>query len=390
MSERDIYSQMGVSVSKKFLHEILGEIEGRVNENTFCKVLKLHGGTDPYVCCLHSDTAGTKTLLHYLYWRDTGDLSMWKYIAWDALAMNINDIACTGFTSKIIVNSIISRNTFYIPDEVIREIINGFYEAIEILNGLGLDIKHGGGETADVNDIIRTVDVGASVFSFTHESMIIKINISRGNYVVGIPSWGKTYYEPFALSGISCNGITALRHLLLSHQYRKYQESYETSLPQNLIYSGTITMDNITNEWKKELLSPTRFISPILHRIIKELGKEHITGIVHLTGGAHSKVLKFIKNKPLQISKKINTEKDIPPIFKIIMETNKMKINEMFKVFNMGYSIDIYTDSLNFAEKITKFVREEYGLSAFIYGYVEDALKPSVKITINGHSFIIE
>lgn len=372
---KNYYEHLGVSSSKKEINEI---IELKFPKDTFCVIHK----EENIVKCLHSDTCGTKPILHYLYWKDTGDLSWWKYLAWDALAMNINDISASGFTDNILANCIISRNKNLIPQEVIAEIIMGMFEAIEHLRGLGININHLGGETADVGDIVKTIDVGASVSSSLKEEELIKINIQKGDVIVSIPSWGKTYYEPLVLSGISCNGISLIRHVLLSKKYKNYPEAFDSFNPKNLIYRGSIDFKNdACPDFSTLLLSPTRFCTPILKELFKKFGKKYISGIIHITGGAHTKILHFIRGKKLKIYKEF---KDEPPyIFKLVEQTGYVSLEEMYSVFNMGYIMDIFVRNEQLGEEIASFIRETYSIPATIIGNVTQNESPCVEIQHN-------
>jgi len=381
------YEIRGVSHSKdsilKFVKKFFGE------QSTFCKITYMGNERDTaYV--LHSDTAGTKTLLHYIYWKETGDIEWWKYIAWDALAMNLNDIACSGFLDNIIVNSIISRNTHLIPDIIVEKIMEGTIECINMLRGMGVSIEHGGGETADVPDILKTIDVGCSVFAYQKSKDIIKINIEEGNVIVGIPSWGKTYYEPMALSGISCNGITSIRHELLSVKYRGWHETYSERIPEEYTYRGTIDMENIVCPNPSLFLSPTRIALPILKALKEIIELSELNGIIHITGGGHKKVLRFV-NKPVIIAKSFSMERDIPPLFRYIIDNGNISLKEMFSVFNMGLLMEIYVRDMETAQQICNFLTSWFNIPVKIIGEVIKSSiinSPCVEITLNGSTKI--
>jgi phosphoribosylformylglycinamidine cyclo-ligase len=321
---------------------------------------------------MHADGAGTKSALAYLYWKETGDISVWKGIAQDALIMNIDDLVCVGITDNIVMSSTIGRNKHLIPGEVISEIIKGNTETIQTLNDNGINIISSGGETADVGDITKTIIVDSTVFAREKRKNIIECNIKSGNVIVGLSSYGESTYEKSYNSGIGSNGLTSARHDILDKIYaKKYPETYCNKTRNDLIYCGN---NKLTDKCKthenigKLLLSPTRTYSPIIKKI-KSTCINKISGIIHCTGGGQTKVLNFVNNK--KIIK--NNLFEIPEVFEIIHRDTESSLKEMYEVFNMGHRMEIYCDTTT-AEEIID-ISKEFNVDAKIIGLVEDSSK---------------
>jgi len=295
---------------------------------------------------MHADTAGTKTSLAYLYWKETGDNSVWKGIIQDALIMNIDDLICVGATKNIIVSSTIGRNKNLIPGQVVSELIQGTSAYINELKKYGLDLYLAGGETADVGDIVRTLDVGFTTFARIKKEEVVDLNIKDGDVIVGLSSFGKATYENEYNGGMGSNGLTSARHDIFSNYLtEKYPESYDDLTPSQLIYSGSKKLTDVDEEtglsFGKLVLSPTRTYAPIINTVLQQCDRSAINGIVHCSGGAQTKVLHFAKN--IHIIK--NNLFEPPPLFRLIQEESDTDWKEMYKVFNMGHRMEIYTDS---------------------------------------------
>jgi phosphoribosylformylglycinamidine cyclo-ligase len=378
MNER--YSQRGVSASKEDVHNAIRNLDKGIFPHAFCKIIPDILGGDPEYCnIMHADGAGTKSSLAYLYWRETGDISVWKGIAQDALIMNIDDLLCVGATDNILVSSTIGRNKNLIPGEVIAEIINGTEALLAKLRSLGVNAHLTGGETADVGDLVRTIIVDSTVTCRMKRADVISNDkIRPGDVVVGLSSSGKAIYEDGYNGGMGSNGLTSARHDIFAYYLaEKYPESYDASMPTGLAYSGT---KKLTDEIKhvgmdagKLVLSPTRTYAPIIRDIL-EHHREHIHGMVHCSGGAQTKVLHFIDN--------LHVIKDnlfpVPPLFEMIQAESKSDWKEMYKVFNMGHRMEVYLDS-EWAEDII-ILSEKYNVDAQIIGHVEAS--EGAKVTI--------
>lgn len=364
------YDQRGVSPDKNEVHQAIKKLDHGLFENTFCKIISNPFSEKADDCMiLHADTAGTKTILAYLYWRETGDLSVWKGIAQDALVMNLDDMACSGATDKFVISNTILRNKKLIPGEVLQEIINGTIEFIDSMKKYGVSIHHAGGETADVGDVVRTVDVGYTALAHLNKSQVFENNIQPGDHILGIHSFGQSNYETEYNSGIGCNGLTSARHDVLDQSYADtYPESFDNAINKKLVYSGKYKMtDNYESHMIGKLLtSPTRTFLPFLKEMFTE-NMEGIHGIIHCTGGAHSKVIKFAKH--------VNIIKDnLPdpaPIFKIVQECSNTSNEEMYKVLNMGIRLELYGDPKALAR--AKAIASSLGLSNQFIGRVESS-----------------
>ena len=367
------YDMRGVSASKEDVHNAIKKIDKGIFPKAFCKIIPDILGGDPDYCnIMHADGAGTKSSLAYLYWKETGDLSVWKGVAQDAVVMNIDDLLCVGATDNILLSSTIGRNKNLIPGEVISAIINGTQEFLDELNRLGVNIISTGGETADVGDLVRTVIVDSTVTCRMPRSQVIdNANIKGGDVIVGLASFGKATYEDKYNGGMGSNGLTSARHdVFAKYLATAYPESYDHAVPEQLVYAGskrlTDSIEGVEVDAGQLVLSPTRTYAPIIKRILDTMRSE-IHGMVHCTGGAQTKVMHFVENK--------HVIKDnlfpIPPLFKLIKEESATDWKEMYKVFNMGHRMEIYTAEEN-AQQIIHIARE-FGVEARIIGHVEDA-----------------
>lgn len=384
VKENSRYESRGVSSDKSDVHQAIRKLDHGLYKNTFCKIL-----ADPFSnnvddnIILHADTAGTKTILAYLYWRETGDLSVWKGIAQDALVMNVDDMACSGAGEKFIISNTILRNKKLIPVEVLEAIIEGTLEFANMLKPLGVEIVHAGGETADVGDVIRTIDVGFTAYTRLLSNKVFVNRIQPGDLILGLGSSGQTSYEAEYNSGISCNGLTSARHDVLSKHYlSNYPESFDSSIDSSLVYCGkyrlTDQIDLGSNDKKtigELLLSPTRTFLPLLHLLAQD-GMEGIHGIIHATGGAHSKVLKFVQG--------VHIIKDqmpkAPVIFQLIKECSQASLEEMYKVFNMGIRLEIYGTAA--ALERVQALAKSFNIPQQIIGRVEGQESPIPTVTM--------
>lgn len=380
MSNR--YKLRGVSSDKEDVHEAIKNHDKGLFPKAFCKILPDYiGNSDEHALIIHSDGAGTKSSLAYIYWKETGDKSVWKGIAQDSIVMNVDDVACVGAVDKMVLSSTIGRNKNKIPGEIIKSIISGTDEVLSEYRNNGINIYSGGGETADVGDLVRTIIVDSSITARIRKDQIIdNSNITNGDVIVGLSSFGKSKFENKYNSGIGSNGLTSARHdVFEKYLATKYPESFDPEVPANLIYSGTKKIldkiDNSELNIGSLVLSPTRTYTPLLKIIFEKVGREKINGIIHCTGGGQTKILNFIDN--LHIIK--DNLFDIPPLFKLIQEESNTDPKEMYKVFNMGHRMEIYTDS-NTANKIIE-ISNSYDIEAKIIGKVQSS--KSKKLTIN-------
>ncbi len=366
------YNQRGVSASKEDVHNAIRNIDKGLFPNAFCKIIPDYLGNDPAYCnIMHADGAGTKSSLAYVYWRETGDLSVWKGIAQDALIMNVDDLLCVGATDNMLVSSTIGRNKNLIPGEVISAIINGTNELCEELSSLGVHIYPTGGETADVGDLVRTIIVDSTVTCRMKRSDVIdNARIQAGDVIVGLSSSGQASYEKEYNGGMGSNGLTSARHdVFANYLAKKYPESYDASIPADLVYSGgmrlTDEIEELGMEAGKLVLSPTRTYSPIISQLIKEL-KEYIHGMIHCSGGAQTKILHFLGNN-LKVVK--NQLFPVPPLFELIQKQSGTDWKEMYKVFNMGHRMEIYL-SEEHAQRVID-ISKSFRVDARIIGHVE-------------------
>ena len=376
------YSRRGVSASKEDVHNAIKKIDRGLFPKAFCKVVPDYLTNDEKYCLvMHADGAGTKSSLAYMYWKETGDISVWKGIAKDALIMNIDDLICVGVTDNILLSSTIGRNKNLINGEVISAIINGTEELIEDLNTHGISIKLTGGETADVGDLVRTIIVDSTVIGRIKRSDVIdNSNIEEGNVIVGLSSFGQATYEDQYNSGIGSNGLTSARHDVFNKILaEKYPESYDPLVPDDLVYSGSISLDQVFDgvdlDAGKLVLSPTRTYAPIIKSILEECDKKLIKGIVHCSGGAQTKILHFISEN-LHVIK--NNMFDPPMLFKLIQKESKTTWHEMYKVFNCGHRMELYVEP-QIADEIIN-ISGRFNVEGRIIGKVEKS--NSKKLTI--------
>jgi phosphoribosylformylglycinamidine cyclo-ligase len=381
MSSESKYSKRGVSSEKEDVHKAIRNIDKGLFPKAFCKIVPdLIGGDINYCNIMHADGAGTKSSLAYVYWKETGDLSVWKGIAQDAIVMNLDDLLCVGAYNNILLSSTIGRNKNHIPGEVISAIINGTEEVLEDLRNLGIGIFSTGGETADVGDLVRTIIVDSTVTArMKRNDIISNHNISAGDVIIGLASSGKTTYEKEYNSGIGSNGLTSARHdIFASYLASKYPESMDPALPGDLIYSGKMKLTDIPEGLNinigKLVLSPTRTYAPVIREVIETMHSE-IHGMVHCSGGGQTKIMHFVDNMHIV---KDNLFR-LPPLFKIIHEQSGTPWKEMYKVFNMGHRFEIYTNERN-AQAIIK-IAARLDLEAGIIGHCEPG--KGNKLTIN-------
>ena len=365
------YMMRGVSASKEDVHNAIKNIDKGLYPKAFCKIIPDILGGDPEYCnIMHADGAGTKSSLAYLYWKETGDLSVWKGIAQDALIMNIDDLLCVGAVDNILVSSTIGRNKLLVPGEVISAIINGTDELLEELREMGVGVYATGGETADVGDLVRTIIVDSTVTCRMKRSDVINnANIAPGDVIVGLASYGQATYEKSYNGGMGSNGLTSARHdVFAKYLAEKYPESYDAGVPSELIYSGGLKLtDGVEGspiDAGKLVLSPTRTYAPVVKKLLDAL-RPQIHGMVHCSGGAQTKILHFVEN--------VHVIKDnlfpIPPLFKTIQEQSGTDWAEMYKVFNMGHRLEVYLPE-EFAAEVIE-ISKSFGIDAQIVGRVE-------------------
>jgi phosphoribosylformylglycinamidine cyclo-ligase len=376
------YAQRGVSASKEDVHNAIKNIDKGLFPKSFCKIVPDYlTNDDDYCLVMHADGAGTKSSLAYMYWKETGDLSVWKGIAQDALIMNIDDLLCVGATDNIMLSSTIGRNKSKIPGEVLSAIINGTEELIEELKKFGVTIHSTGGETADVGDLVKTIIVDSTVTARVKRTDIIdNSNIKAGDVLVGLASFGQSSYETEYNGGMGSNGLTSARHDVFDkYLVNKYPESFDAAVPEDLVYSGAVKLtDKIENSplnAGKLVLSPTRTYAPIIKEILSKYTSDSIHGMIHCSGGAQTKILHFIDN--LHVVK--DNMFSVPPLFKLIQSQSKTDWKEMYQVFNCGHRMEIYT-SPEVAEDIIK-ISKSYQVDAKIIGRVEasDVKKLTIK-----------
>lgn len=365
------YNLRGVSASKEDVHNAIKNIDKGLYPKAFCKIIPDILGGDPDYCnIMHADGAGTKSSLAYLYWRETGDISVWKGIAQDALIMNIDDLLCVGATDNILVSSTIGRNKLLIPGEVISAIINGTDELLSELRNMGIGVYATGGETADVGDLVRTIIVDSTVTCrMKRNDVIDNSRIQAGDVIVGLASFGQATYEKTYNGGMGSNGLTSARHdVFAKYLAEKYPESFDSAVPEELVYSGNLKLtDRIEGtpvDAGKLVLSPTRTYAPVVKKILDNI-RTDIHGMIHCSGGAQTKILHFVDN--LRIVK--NKMFPVPPLFKTIHEQSGTDWSEMYKVFNMGHRLEIYLDEKLAGEVIE--ISKSFGIDAQIVGYVE-------------------
>lgn len=367
------YDLRGVSAAKEDVHNAIKNVDKGIFPHAFCKIIPDILGGDPEWCnIMHADGAGTKSSLAYAYWRETGDLSVWKGIAQDALIMNVDDLLCVGATDRMLVSSTIGRNKRLVPGEVIAAIINGTEELLETMRGYGVEIYGTGGETADVGDLVRTIIVDSTVTTRMRRDMVIdNANISDGDVIVGLASFGQATYESEYNGGMGSNGLTSARHdVFCKLVAERYPETFDAAIPDELVYSGTCKLlDAVAGtplNAGKLVLSPTRTYAPVVRRLLEEM-RPAVHGMVHCTGGAQTKIMHFVNGK--------HVVKDnlfpIPPLFDLIQKESGTDWAEMYKVFNMGHRLEVYTSPRHAQEVID--IARAFNIDARIIGHVENA-----------------
>ena len=374
------YMQRGVSASKEDVHNAIKNVDKGLYPQAFCKIIPdLLGGDPDYYNLMHADGAGTKSSLAYIYWRETGDLSVWKGIAQDALVMNLDDLLCVGATDNILLSSTIGRNKSLIPGEVIAEIINGTEELLEKLRQLGVGIYSTGGETADVGDLVRTIIVDSTVTCRMRRSDVVdNARIAGGDVIVGLASYGQASYEHQYNGGMGSNGLTSARHDVLGkYLAERFPESFDAAIPQDLVYSGSRSLlepvEGTPLNMGQLILSPTRTYAPVVAAVLREL-RPQIHGMVHCTGGAQTKVLHFVRGKHVVKDNLL----PVPPLFRIIAEESGASGEELYKVFNMGHRLEFYVPQEVASDVIA--ISQSFGIEAQVIGHVEDAATNSLTI----------
>ena len=375
------YNLRGVSSTKEDVHRAIKKLDKGIFPNAFCKIVPDYlSGSKNHCVVMHADGAGTKSSLAYIYWKETGDLSVWKGIAQDALVMNMDDLLCVGAINDILVSTTIGRNKNLIPGEIISEIINGVEEFISGMKKYGIKIHSTGGETADVGDVVRTIIVDSTVTCRMKRKDVIDEKIKTGNVIVGLSSFGKTKYEYDYNGGMGSNGLTSARHDVFSKIYaEKYPESFDVAIPNEVIYSGTKKLTDATEkkgvDAGKLVLSPTRTYAPIIKKVLEKHRKK-IHGIIHCSGGGQTKVLKFVEGVHIIKDNLFPT----PPLFKLIQQESKTEWKEMYQVFNMGHRMEIYTDEKTADQLIS--ISKSFGVDAQIIGRVEKSSNRKKCLTI--------
>lgn len=383
------YAQRGVSASKEDVHNAIKNVDKGLFPQAFCKIVPDYlTGDEEYCLVMHADGAGTKSSLAYMYWKETGDLSVWKGIAQDALIMNIDDLLCVGATDNIMLSSTIGRNKNKIPGEVISALINGSEELLQDLKGFGVTIHSTGGETADVGDLVRTIIVDSTVTARIKKTDVIdNANIKAGDVIVGLSSFGQATYESEYNGGMGSNGLTSARHdVFEKYLAHKYPESFDQEVPEDLVYSGskklTDSVDETDLDAGKLVLSPTRTYAPIIKKILSEYTNKDIHGMVHCSGGAQTKILHFVKD--LHIIK--DSLFEVPPLFKLIQQESKTDWKEMYQVFNMGHRMELYVPQ-EVANDIIE-ISKSFNVDAKIIGRVEES--DTKKLTIKSEFGLFE
>ena len=382
LSSSNKYAKRGVSFDKKDVHNAIKYIDKGLYPKAFCKIIPdIITNDDSYCLVMHADGAGTKSSLAYAYWKETGDMSVWKGISQDSLIMNIDDLICVGATKNIVVSSTIGRNKKLIPGEIIKNIIKGNEEVISNLNQFGMNITSAGGETADVGDLVKTIIVDSTIFCrMKKQDVIDNDNIEADNIIIGLASFGKAIYENAYNSGIGSNGLTSARHDVFNKKIKDlYPETYDNSLPESLTYSGSKNLtdkiiDSPLNAGKL-VLSPTRTYAPILNRIFNVIGRNKINGIIHCSGGAQTKILHFIDN--LHVIK--DNLFEIPIVFDLIQSESSTSWKEMYQVFNMGHRMELYVDN-KYSDEIIK-ISKSFGVDAKVIGRVESSTEKKLTIS---------
>jgi phosphoribosylformylglycinamidine cyclo-ligase len=389
MTTENNYEKRGVSASKEEVHNAIKNLDKGLFPNAFCKIIPdVAAGDADYCNLMHADTAGTKTSLAYIYWRETNDISVWKNIVQDAIVMNLDDMACAGCFDHFMLSSTIGRNKKLIPGEVLTAIIQGTSDFADFLKNLNFNVHLAGGETADVGDIVRVADIGYTAFSRMRRKDVFDIDIQEGAELVVLSSSGQSIYENEYNSGIGCNGLTSARHDVLEHIYAaKYPESFDPAIDEKYVYAGskkltdTLTIDGNSYPIGSLLLSPTRTYLPFIRSLFNQY-RSGLQGLIHCTGGGQTKVLKFLQQK--RIVK--NNLLPVPPIFELIQKESSTDWSEMFTVFNMGQRLEVYV-AKGLGNEIVKLA-ESFNINASIAGYVENAEQNEVRLESNHGTFI--
>lgn len=383
----DRYMQRGVSSGKEEVHAAISKIDKGLFPKAFCKIVPdVLGGDERYCTIMHADGAGTKSSLAYMYWKETGDLSVWKGIAQDAIIMNTDDLLCVGATDNILLSSTIGRNKNLIPGEVIAAIINGTEEVLQMLRDNGIGIYSTGGETADVGDLVRTIIVDSTVICrMRKDAVITNDGIRPGQVIVGFASYGQATYETEYNGGMGSNGLTSARHDVFAHYLaEKYKESYDPRLPSDLVYAGskklTDPIEGLSLDAGKLVLSPTRTYAPLMKKILDHYRKA-IGGIIHCSGGAQTKILHFIDQYHIIKDRLL----PVPPLFRLIQQESRTSWQEMFKVFNMGHRLEIYIEEKYASDLIS--IAKSFNIDAAVIGRVEPSEQKRLTIEFEGQKF---
>jgi len=383
-----LYSKRGVSAQKEEVHAATKNLDQGLFPNAFCKIYPDHlGNDDNWVNVMHADGAGTKSILAYLYWKETGDISVWKGIAQDAIVMNLDDLLCVGIYDNIVFNSTIDRNKHLIPGEVLSQIINGSQELFDTLKSFGVHIHYLGGETADVGDVVRTVAVnGTMTCRWPKNKIISNDQIQPGDVIVGLASYGQANYETTYNSGIGSNGLTSARHDALGKFYAdNFKESYDNNLPDEVVYIGKNKLTDIVSDQYsigELLLSPTRTYAPVLKQLLED-HFEKIHGLIHCSGGGQTKCMKYLPGDFKIVKDNLFA---VPPVFQIIKENSGSSWKEMYEVFNMGCRLEIYCDAANAALMIN--TANSFGIAAQVIGRVEENGKKELVVKANGEEVV--
>jgi phosphoribosylformylglycinamidine cyclo-ligase len=389
MTTENNYEKRGVSASKEEVHNAIKNLDKGLFPNAFCKIIPdVAAGDADYCNLMHADTAGTKTSLAYLYWRETNDISVWNNIVQDAIVMNIDDMACAGCFDHFILSSTIGRNKKLIPGEVLSSIIQGTSNFADFLKGMDFNIHLAGGETADVGDIVRVADIGYTAFSRMMRKDVFDIDIQEGAELVVLSSSGMSTYETSYNSGIGCNGLTSARHDVLDHTYAaKYPESFDPAIDEKYVYAGskkltdTLTIDGTPYSIGSLLLSPTRTYLPFIRSLFNQY-RSGLQGLIHCTGGGQTKVLKFLQQK--RIVK--NNLLPVPPIFKLIQKESSTDWSEMYTVFNMGQRLEVYVEK-GMGNEVVRLAKS-FNIDACVAGFVENAEQNEVRLETSHGTFI--
>jgi phosphoribosylformylglycinamidine cyclo-ligase len=382
-----LYNQRGVSAQKEDVHAAIKNLDKGLFDNTFCKILPDYTtGDSDYCSIMHADTAGTKSIIAYLYWKQTGDLSVWKNIAQDAIVMNIDDMICSGATNNFVLSSTIARNKGLINADVLSAVINGCNDVLNEWKNYGITIHLAGGETADVGDLVKTIDVGYTAYARLARKQVIQVKPVPGNVIVGFASYGQATYETAYNSGIGCNGLTSARHDVLNKTYlEKYPESYDANMNKDIAYIGKYSLTDDGENGRnigQLLLSPTRTYAPIINEIVTQ-HFDKINGIIHSTGGGQTKCMKFIQ-EPVKLIKDNLFE---PPfIFKAIQAASGVDNKEMYQVFNMGQRLEIYTDAATAQSMIA--IAATYNVQAQVIGRVEASNSKQLEIKVGNETLM--